>query len=102
MIEEKQEAYLFIGGLKDGEWHNVPVVSRQWAFPYIKFEPIKNGPEDFGWQERGDIVYKRYCIAHKGRENLYIFVEQSLLNSMNLDYFWDIMCKLVNNYKVIK
>lgn len=101
MSEEKQQAYLFIGGLKDGEWHNVPEGSRQWAFPYIKFEPIYNATPNFGYQDHGEIRYIKVCMDSNPETKLYVFVEESIYQG-NKQWYWDILCKLVNNYKVIK
>ena len=98
--EKNIKPYLFIGGIKDGEWHNVPEGSRKWAFPWIKFQPLKS-EQDFGWQEHGEITYIKVCMDSNPETKLYVFVEESMYTN-NTKWYWDIICKLVNNYKVIK
>lgn len=107
MEEEKQESFLFIGGIMDGQWLNVPDSARRWHVPFIEREvsyyygnkQLKDLEESVPFKEER---YQKFCLSNKGPHSLYIFVHENILTGMNTHYMWDIMCKLVNNYKVIK
>jgi hypothetical protein len=105
-MSDKIESYLFIGGCMDGEWVNVPESARRWNVLVLGFIPLgyhKDVPEDFGFNERYDQEYYKFRLIDRGPDKvIYVFVCKTNPTSNYTDMQWDIMCKLVNNYKVIK
>jgi hypothetical protein len=108
-MSEEIESYLLIGGSKDGEWFNIPSKAVEYSVPLIKFHPIgaKDVADTFGYQDILEERYIKVCINRSRRMSgkaLYVFLSKELydLTKYDSDVIWDVMCKLVNNYKVIK
>jgi len=100
------EGYLFIGGVKDGEWLSVPDNARKWCIPIMKFEPLSkfsdsDTPPNFGFNDILQQTYIKVCMDSNPSSKLYVFVLDEMYVN-NTHWYWDIICKLVNNYKVIK
>ncbi len=106
MNEEKQDAYLFIGGVMDGQWVNVPESARRWNVPVLAFTPLyyaKDTPPDFGFNDRYEQEYNKFRLIDRGPDKVIcVFVVKPNPTEPYVDMQWDVMCKLVNNYKVIK
>lgn len=103
------KSYLFVGGSKDGEWYNIPKGKREYVFPKLQIQSLdyyKQIEEIPPYESIEHEVYKpvrlcsTYPFSNPHLEPVTIFVEESILR--NPFYVWDIMCKLVNNYKVVK
>lgn len=106
MSEEKIEAYLFIGGVMDGQWVAVPVSARRWNVPVLAFTSLayhKDDPPDFGWNDRYEQEYIKFRLIDRGPDKvIWVFVVKPNPTEPYRDMQWEVMCKLVNNYKVIK
>lgn len=108
-MPEEIESYLFIGGVVDGQWFNVPKSARRWTLPIIAtsindFRKIDELPESVPYTEH---TYTKCKLADlPNRTTLYIFVSEDIDRNEQpnfyTDRYWKIMCKLVNNYKVVK
>lgn len=111
MPEQEYEAHLFIGGIVDGQWFTVPKTSRQLKIPVVAvgFNPpsireidVGDLPEAVPYTEH---TYYRMRLASFMTNNISVFVSEELYTerpSYHDDSGWKIMCKLINNYKVIK
>ena len=112
---EDTDTCLFIGGVSDGMYYNIPNTVRRWCIPVlqtVRQEWITN-PETIPQEVPYIEVYYRFKLAteNKAKPNhLFIFVHESIYNpdaaiypkEHTYDANWKIMCALVNNYKVIK
>lgn len=115
MKEEKQKIYLLIGGPCDGEWHEYCNPPREIIIP-----KRANGiswiskPEDIDAQITKPIEVDRYlpmAIANNPtlerevfNDRLWVYIHDSYeaYSRSYRDLQFIIMCKLVNNYKVVK
>ena len=115
MAEEKQKIFLLVGGPYDGEWHEYYAPPKEIVIPKRTGEiNWVSKPEDMDAQICKPIEVDRYLpmpIADNPKlerdvfnQRLWIYIHDSYehysRNYRDLQYL--IMCKLVNNYKVIK
>lgn len=115
MDEEKQYNYLLIGGPYDGEWHSYYSTPKEIIIPKRTGEiNWTTKIEDIEAQIHKPIEVDRYlpmAIAENPilqreifNQRLWVYIHDSYekysRNYRDLQYI--IMCKLVNNYKVIK
>lgn len=112
---DKQKAYLLIGGPYDGEWHEYYSPPKEIVIPKRTGEiNWVSKPEDIAAQIIKPLEVDRYlpmALANRITEEssifgdrLWIYIHDSYESySRNYrDLQYHIMCKLVNNYKVIK
>lgn len=68
----------------------------------------KDAPDTLVWEDIYQVKYIKIDLARKYRPGdkggLFVFVSEDIYNAgqYTSDCIYDIMCKLVNNYKVIK
>lgn len=112
-MSEEYESHLFIGGIVDGQWFSIPKSARRWCIPVltesIKPEWIndpKSIPESVPCKEE---MYYRIKVAECLRTKLFVFVYEDIYNYEYHERFsygentgFRLMCKLINNYKVVK
>lgn len=109
-MSQEYESHLFIGGVVDGQWFSVPKTARRWTLPVIAtsdshlgyFKNVKDVPEAVPYTEH---TYYRTKLAECMTNKVFVFVSEDLYSektSYHDNSMWKIVCKLVNNYKVIK
>jgi hypothetical protein len=110
MREANNGIYLFIGGTHDGENITVENGRREWAVPIIKFNPpdYQTGKDmdSFGWNTVYSETYYKVVLGANESHDVCVFVHESIMydepHRPARDYKWQIMCRLINHYRVIK